>query len=230
VINRRFQVLPVGDAAVMVVLGSSLRPADVRRSRAIAATLAEAFGPAALDVVPAFASVLVRFDRSLAELAQVMACARGAAEAAAEQPPPVTRALRVGVCFGGQHGPDLDEVARAARLAPDRVCELFCAADYEVAFLGFVAGFPYLLGLPEQLAVARLQTPRLRVPAGSVAVAGVQCGIYPRACPGGWRVLGRTAATLFDPAADPPAAFRPGDSVRFFAVERLEDATLSICA
>jgi inhibitor of KinA len=104
-----------------------------------------------------------------------------------------------------------------------RLREAFCKPDYRVAFNGFIAGFPYFLGLHPALRVRRLETPRPRVPGGSVAIAGGQCGIYPRQSPGGWRLLGRTRAPVFDPDRPEPTLFRPGDIVCFRACSDFEE-------
>lgn len=127
------------------------------------------------------------------------------------------RAHSIDVAFGHENGPDLPSVAREVGLQEDEIVAGFCAAEYTVAFVGFSPGFPYLIGLPRELEVARLAAPRTSVPAGSVAIAGPFAGVYPSATPGGWRLLGRTGERLFDPAADPPARFAPGDRVRFVA-------------
>ncbi|MGW5716099.1 5-oxoprolinase subunit B family protein [Amycolatopsis sp. NPDC003865] len=115
-------------------------------------------------------------------------------------------------------GEDLSLVASDAGISADAVVELHTGAVYTVAFTGFAPGFGYLTGLPPQLRQPRLESPRTRVPAGSVGLAGEFTGVYPRESPGGWRLLGHTSATLFDPRADPPALFAPGDRVRFRSV------------
>ena len=125
--------------------------------------------------------------------------------------------VEVPVEFGGEAGPDLAAVARETGLAESEVVARLCGATLTVAFIGLSPGFPYLIGLPRELELPRLASPRPRVPAGSVAVAGPFAGIYPSATPGGWRLLGRTGAPLFDPAADQPARFAPGDRLRFVA-------------
>ena len=219
----QIDVRPVGDAAVAVTLGDAIDFVTVRRVWSVAAALRARIGDSVLDIVPAYASILVRFDPLTTALAPVMAAVRGATEARAQWPDVKPRRLSVGACFGGENGIDLEEIAQAARLAPDEFIRRFCAAEYRVAFLGFVAGFPYLLGLPTELVSPRLATPRTRVPAGSIGIAGTQCGIYPRATPGGWRLIGRTAATVFEPALDPAALFLPGDAVRFRPERRIEN-------
>jgi KipI family sensor histidine kinase inhibitor len=115
-------------------------------------------------------------------------------------------------------GVDLADVARRWGMTRDETVATHAGLTFTVAFCGFAPGFAYCTGLPEELAVPRLREPRPRVPAGSVALADVFTGVYPTASPGGWRLLGRTAATLWDPAADPPALLAPGTTVRFLPV------------
>jgi KipI family sensor histidine kinase inhibitor len=221
-------VLPVGDAAVLAVVGDTIDEATAARVWALHAAAVQAFGATALDVVPAYGSVLVRFDPSVAQVAIAMATLRGALERATVAQGVPARHVDVGVCFDAEHALDLEEVARQTGLAATEVIGEFCRPTYRVAFLGFSAGFPYLLGLSKKLDLPRLPTPRVKVPAGSVAFAAGQCGIYPRSSPGGWRILGKTAATIFDPAQTEPALFRPGDSVCFRPVETIVQATAAI--
>lgn len=128
---------------------------------------------------------------------------------------PDSRAVEIPVVYGGEQGPDLEEVARHSGLTPRQVVELHASVDYVVWFLGFQPGFPYLGGLPEQLITPRRAEPRLLVPAGSVGIGGAQTGIYPLPTPGGWQLIGTTPLALFDPAKSEPVLLRPGDSVRF---------------
>jgi len=133
---------------------------------------------------------------------------------------PAPGEVRLPTRFGsaaGESGADLDAVAAECGLTPEEVVARFCAATYTVAFVGFAPGFPYLIGLPPELEVARLPSPRPRVPAGAVAIAGPFAGVYPSATPGGWRLLGAAEISLFDPAATPPARLAAGDRVRFVA-------------
>lgn len=222
------KIEPVGDAAAIAILGDAIDLATVRRVWALNALLRERLGASALDVVPAYASVLVRFDPATTNLAHVMACLRGAAQDRGDAIVLTPRRIVVAACFGDEHGIDLDEIATAAELTPALFVERFCAAEYRVAFLGFIAGFPYLLGLPDELAAARRPTPRDRVPAGSVGIAGAQCGIYPRVSPGGWRLIGQTSAAVFDPAREPAALFAPGDLVRFEPAKSLDTAIAQV--
>jgi len=170
-----------------------------------------------LNLHPAYTSVLVDFDPHLMDHAEAAALVRERIEAHAGDAENESRLVEIPVVFGGEAGPDLPDVARHTGLAPERVVELFSAAEYVVFFVGFSTCFPYLGGLPSQLATPRLPAPRKHVPIGSVAIGGAQAGIYPLASPGGWRLIGRTAARLFDPGRTPPPLLAMGDRVRFVA-------------
>ncbi len=128
---------------------------------------------------------------------------------------PESRNIEIPVIYGGEAGPDLALVARHANLSEKQVVELHASVDYVVWFLGFQPGFPYLGGLPDVLATPRRAEPRLRVPAGTVGIGGVQTGIYPLQTPGGWNLIGRTDVPLFNPSLPEPVLLRPGDTLRF---------------
>lgn len=166
------------------------------------------------DVIPADGSLLLVLKPG----AVVSAALRDALSASPAQTgviEPVTHTLHVR--YGGDAGPDLARLADLAGLDTTAFVACHCAAEYTVAFLGFQPGFPYLRGLPAALHAARRPTPRVRVPAGSVAIGGVYTGIYPSSGPGGWQIVGRTTAVMFDPRRPDPALVLPGDRVRFVA-------------
>jgi inhibitor of KinA len=135
---------------------------------------------------------------------------------------PAARLVELPVCYDIEFGPDLDDVARWTGLAVDDVIKLHSGAEYLVCLIGFAPGFPYLSGMPPQLATPRLETPRISVPAGSVGIAGEQTGVYPLATPGGWRIIGRTPCALFSPDWRPPSLLTAGDVVRFRPIDRQE--------
>ena len=224
----RGSVLPVGDAGVLAVLGDAIDAKTLASVWSLLGVLKAALGDSVLDIVPAYSSVLVRFNPSATQLATVMAVVRGAMEVAGQTLDTASRRIEVGVCFSAECALDINEVAERTGLAPDRIVEEFCGSTYRVAFLGFTAGFPYMIGLSGRLDLPRLPSPRVRVPAGSVGFAAGQCGIYPRQSPGGWRILGRTSGLIFDPERATPALFRPGDIVRFHPVASLDDARANV--
>src|SRR5689334_7932811 len=128
------------------------------------------------------------------------------------------RVVEIAVRYGGEDGPDLDEVAAKLGMVPREVVAAHCQAPHRVLMIGFAPGYPYLGGLPQQLHLPRRATPRKAVPAGSVAIAAGMTGIYPSRLPGGWHLIGRTDQRLFDPANASPCLLAPGDGVRFVAL------------
>ena len=164
---------------------------------------------------PAYCSVLVQFDVLQCRHEQLEEILRDYLTRLEQVTLPEPRLVEIPVCYGGERGPDLLEVSALHGLTPEQVIALHSSATYVVYFLGFVPGFAYLGGLPEALATPRLPTPRLKVPAGSVGIAGNQAGVYPFATPGGWRLLGRTPLSLFRPDREELSLLSIGDHVRF---------------
>jgi KipI family sensor histidine kinase inhibitor len=180
---------------------------------AVRATVQAAGLDGLAELVPGARSVLIAARPGTKVLDEV----RALVEAADLTRPPAAnpREIVLDVRYDGE---DLEEVARLTGNTVAEVVELHSGAEYTVAFTGFMPGFGYLTGLPERLQLSRLDSPRTRVPAGSVGIAGEFSGVYPRSSPGGWRLLGRTDTVLFDPRAERPALLAPGDRVRFRSV------------
>lgn len=208
---------PLGDSAWLVEFAGLTGEAALARVMGLVDALAGTRPAGVLDVVPSFDSLAVHFaggdGLDVLDWIQSVAVVDRLREG---------EEIQIPVYYGGEHGPDLEEVAEKTGLSAEQVIGLHSGAVYTVAAVGFSPGFPYLLGLPEPLHLPRRTTPRLAVPAGSVAIAGGQAGIYPVASPGGWHVLGRTGVGLFDPSLPRPALLRSGDRVRFVAVDELE--------
>jgi KipI family sensor histidine kinase inhibitor len=167
---------------------------------------------------PAYCSVLVKFDP--------LTCRHDDLEKILMQylvrlqtiDLPKPRDIEIPVCYGGEHGPDLMDVGALHKMTPEQVIELHSSATYHVYFLGFVPGFAYLGELPSALVTPRLPTPRRLVPRGSVGIAGHQTGVYPFITPGGWRLLGRTPLSIFQPDRDELSLLSIGDTVRFMPI------------
>jgi KipI family sensor histidine kinase inhibitor len=222
------RIEPLGERALLLDFGNRIDPALNRRVHALARTLAAAALPGVRDIVPAYASLALHYEpRCWSDGAATTAPWQRFAHAVqallgddATAPQAALAPATIAVRYGGDDGPDLEVVAAHAGIGADEVVRRHVAAEYHVAMLGFAPGFAYLLGLDRRLDTPRRDEPRIRVPAGSVAIGGAQTGIYPRELPGGWQVIGRTAAILFDVARDPPALLQPGQPVRFVPAGR----------
>jgi KipI family sensor histidine kinase inhibitor len=206
-------IRPASDRSILISFGNEISMESHHQVRLLTQSLEGLRG--ILNVHPAYASVLIDFDPRLRTHDEVETFVRERMESAVHTEPAPPRIVEIPVCYGGEFGPDLPDVARHTGFTPERVIELHAAADYLVYFVGFSTCFPYLGGLPPELATPRLSAPRKHVPVGSVAIGGGQAGIYPLASPGGWRLIGRTTTRLFDPEGVPPPLLRMGDRVRF---------------
>ena len=205
-------IRPFGEAALLVETGSA------ERAQALAAAVRDAPIPGVVASVPGLESLLVELDPLAADVDAV----RGELERRLDMPAVLLvtgRTRSIPVVYGGEMGPDLPDVAALTGLSVAEVVARHAEADLRVLFDGFAPGFAYLGELPSDLRVPRLDKPRTRTPAGSVAIAGAMSGIYPAALPGGWRVIGRTPIALFDARRDPPAYLLPGDRVRFEPID-----------
>ncbi len=214
------RVLPVGDAAVTVELGTGLDPGTNGRVRALDIALARKPFEGFREAVPTHRSLLVIYDPAVTRFSDVARDLLARAGSPAEPPPPGRR-HDVPVVYGGEGGPDLATLAAERGLSERDLVRLHCGSEYTAFMLGFTPGFAYLGLLPEALECRRRATPRVRVPAGSVALAGRQTGVYPAASPGGWQIVGLSSLRFFDPFRDEPALVAPGDRVRFVPVAEL---------
>lgn len=207
------RVVPFGEGALLVELGSAFQENVVGWARGIAGYWENifTFGPA----VPAYASVVLRFDPLRIEPAQAEKLAAellGRGEFMLVTPTEPRRLVEIPTTYDG---PDLAETAERSHLSVEELVALHTKRDYTAYFLGFMPGFAYCGRLDPKIVSSRLERPRERVPAGSVAIADGQTGVYPFASPGGWRLLGRTELAMFDPSAAEPVLISAGDRVRF---------------
>jgi KipI family sensor histidine kinase inhibitor len=207
---------PLGEAALLAEALTADHEA-ANRAALVAAAALEAEPPSGfIAATPAIASLLVCFDPLVADHAAM----RARMQALLDAPPPLRergRMVTVPVTYGGEAGPDLDDVAAILGMTPAEVIAAHTAGPFRVMMIGFAPGFPYIGPLPARLRVPRRATPRAAVPPGSVALAAGLTGIYPARLPGGWHLIGRTTLRLFDAAAEPAALLAPGDLVRFVA-------------
>ena len=222
----------LGDIALLLRFEERIDVAVNARVHAAARILGAAALPGIVDIVPAYATLTLVFDETLEPDAEALRGQVRALLSRGQGGPGASTARRVviPVLYGGERGPDLGTVAAHAGLSEEEVVRRHAAAEYIVAMLGFLPGFPYLLGLDPSIALPRRATPRLTVPAGSVAIGSAQTGIYPCSSPGGWHLIGHTPARLFDARQQQPALLAPGDRVRFAATrtDRIDAARATV--
>jgi KipI family sensor histidine kinase inhibitor len=215
----RPRIIDASDHSVLVAFGDRISPEAHLQVRRVLHLLASDPPTGLVNLQPAYASLLVSYDPRKVRAEDVRSAVTARLEAAGDAPLPEPRLVDIPVCYGGDLGPDLEEVAASCQLDSGEVVREHAAGEYVVYFLGFSPGFPYLGGLSPRIAAPRRATPRKRVPAGSVAIGGSQTGVYPLTSPGGWQLIGRTPLALFDAARTPPALLALGDRVRFVPID-----------
>lgn len=223
-----YEIYPLGERAATIRFGTGIDPDIHKRVRAMMSVLEEKPFPGLVEAAPAFTTVTVYydplrvgggaspFDAVCLHLRELLSQVD---DAHMEKPP---RTVEIPVRYGGGLGPDLAEVAERNGLTPQEVIRIHSEPVYTVYMIGFAPGFPYLGGMPEQIAAPRKNSPRLKVPAGSVGIAGKQTGIYPLDTPGGWQIIGRTPLNLFRTDQSPPSLLLAGDLVRFRPIPQEE--------
>lgn len=227
------RIEPLGDSALIVrIVDDFARDPEAALDAVLSAhrSLEAAAIPGVIELAPAYSTVGIFFDPARIESFDVLSTTIAGilnAPAVKDQGKIDTPLVEIPVCYEGEFGPDLDDVASAAGLSADEVIRRHSSAAYRVNCVGFIAGFPFMSGLPSELATPRRPVPRKQVPVGSVGIGGAQTGVYPRISPGGWNLIGRTPLRLFDIRRDPPAMLQAGDRVRFRQISRQEFDTFS---
>jgi len=222
--EARFQF--ASDQSILVSLGEQISRATHERVVKLLRLMEAEPIAGVRNLHPAYCSLLVKFDPLKWRHEELREVLEAYVVRTHEMALPEPRLVEIPVCYGGEFGPDLHDVATLHQLTPDQVIELHAATTYLVYFLGFAPGFAYLGELPDGLVTPRLPTPRRRVPPGSVGIAGNQTGVYPFATPGGWRLLGRTPVAMFRPDRQGLSLLRLGDHVRFQPVSAEQFAAL----
>lgn len=231
--------LPFGENALLVEFGNAISLEINRKVIALAEAVLKAEIQGVEETVPTYRSLLVRYDPLKTAYEKLVFRIKDIERTLNDFVKEIeSRKITVPVVYGGEYGSDLVYVAQFHGLTEEDVIRLHSEREYRVYMIGFIAGFPYLGEVPDKIATPRLETPRLKVPAGSVGIAEKQTGIYPCEAPGGWRIIGRTPLKLFEPLLQPPALLKPRDTVKFKPISEkefkiiqetvLKDACLSI--
>lgn len=214
----RFEILPAGDSAIHVRLPERIDPAQNAWCVALGRAIERTLGRSVRDVVVGYRSLTAYFDPLFIDAVWLEGRIREIAATIDDVEEREGALIDVPVCYGGEFGPDLPDVARFGKCSEAEVVSRHTAAVYRVYLVGFVPGFAYLAEVDPRIAAPRRATPRPLVAPGSVAIAGGQTGVYPLPTPGGWNIIGRTPIAPYDPAREKPFLFEPGDRVRFVSI------------
>jgi len=214
--RSRPKIVPLGDSSLLVQFGNEIDIRINQRVHALARFVDVSSMQGIIETVPAYATLLIQYDPFLISFTQVREFLREKIFQVEETASRKPRQVEVPVRYGGEYGIDLESVARHLHLQIEDVICIHTHRTYTVFMMGFTPGFPYMGKLDDAIIMPRLETPRTRVPAGTVAIAGSQTGIYPIASPGGWQLIGWTPLQLFDPNSETPFLFSPGDEVKFY--------------
>jgi inhibitor of KinA len=217
-IYKKPRFLPGGDRAFFIEFGDTIDPELNRRVRRLMLTIQEAKLPELVEMVPAYRSLLVYYDPRRISLEKLRAKLEILAEKTEAGELPEPKVTEIPTAYGDEYGRDLEFVAEYNGLSPEEVIRLHAGKVYLIYMLGFIPGFAYLGGVSPRIGTPRLPTPRVKIPAGSVGIAGNQTGIYPVESPGGWRLIGRTPIELFHPEKEPPALLQMGNYVKFVQI------------
>lgn len=226
----QYTLSPLGDHAIVIEVGKKIDTLSERKVRAIVSRL-EAEPPSwVIEYIPAYTTVTLiysmqAFGKDRRPYEAVCVRVRELLKAVKDSADVQQKVVKIPVLYGGEYGPDLDFVAKHNGLTADEVIAIHKAGDYTVHMIGFAPGFPFIGGMSERIGAPRQKSPRLKIPARSVGIAGVQTGVYPIETPGGWQLIGRTPLELFLPEENPPSLLAAGDKIRFYEItsEEYED-------
>ncbi|MBM7551953.1 5-oxoprolinase subunit PxpB [Thalassobacillus pellis] len=227
-----YHLYPLGDQGVLIELGEDINLKVHERVKSVSAHLEKMNWDWVIEYVPAFASVAIHYDpmkvmekegdSSLYAYEIVCAYVEKELEKITPSHSEAPRTVEIPVCYGGEFGPDLAYVAESNDISEEKVIDLHVGGDYLVYMIGFAPGFPYIGGMPEEIATPRRKEPRLQISAGSVGIAGKQTGVYPIETPGGWQLIGQTPKALFRPENEIPSLLQAGDKINFKPITREE--------
>ncbi|MBW1973910.1 MAG: 5-oxoprolinase subunit PxpB [Deltaproteobacteria bacterium] len=219
---KEARYLIAGDKGLLVEYGDKIDPEINAKVRAISLSIEKADIDGVEEVIPTYRSILITYNPTKISFKDLKENIKNMEKNLSKIELPAPRTIEIPVVYGGEYGPDIEFVAKHNGLTVEEVIDIHSKGKYLIYMIGFTPGFPFLGGLSEKLFTPRLETPRVKVPAGSVGIANNQTGIYPIDSPGGWRIIGRTPIKLYDPSKDPPVILSPGDFIRFVPIDEEE--------
>ncbi len=216
------KILTEGDSSVLVDFGQEISPEINKKITATVQILKDQHIVGVLDMIPAFCTLLINYDPRVLTFDEIKTRLQHILKMDIKAGESRKRVYEIPVCYGGEYGPDLNNIAEHAGLTPEEVIEIHSSRDYLIYMLGFLPGFTYLGGLDERIHTPRLANPRLKISAGSVGIGGSQTGIYPLDSPGGWQLMGMTPVKTYDPNREVPILVEAGEYIRFVPVDEAE--------
>ena len=218
-----YPVFPCGDCALSIQIGNEISEAVNREVVAVLSCVQRENIPGVLELVPSYTCICIHYDHAVIDYDGLMARLRKLEVQTEQFAEGSSRVVEIPVCYGGEYGPDLAYVAEYHHISEEEVIRRHSSGDYLVYMLGFLPGFAYMGGMDESIATPRLTSPRAKIPAGSVGIAGSQTGVYPLASPGGWQLIGRTPVKMFRMEGETAVfTLQAGDRVRFVPISQEE--------
>ncbi|MCI9294861.1 MAG: 5-oxoprolinase subunit PxpB [Lawsonibacter sp.] len=214
--------LTTGDTSLCVEFGNEISPTLNTKIRAFNIALSGSGIPGIVETVPTYRSLMIHYDPEVIRYAPLLDRLRSLLDQLDRVSVPPSEVLEIPVLYGGDVGPDLDFVARHNSKTPEEVVKIHTSVEYLIYMLGFTPGFTYLGGMSQEIAAPRLKNPRVKIPAGSVGIAGSQTGVYPIDSPGGWQLIGRTPVRMYDAGRDKPILPEAGQYIKFYPIDQAE--------
>lgn len=220
--QNNIKILTAGDSSILVEFGKVISPEINRKITATVQLMKMQHIEGVVDIIPAFCSLLINYDPRVISYEEITERMQHLLKMDAKMDEGKKKIYEIPVCYGGEYGPDIANIAEHAGLTEEEVIKIHSSRDYLIYMLGFLPGFCYLGGLDERIHTPRLANPRIKISAGSVGIGGSQTGIYPLDSPGGWQLMGMTPVKTYDPDREVPILLEAGDYIRFIPIDQEE--------
>jgi len=211
-----------GDKALVVEFGDTIEEEINAKIRSITLAIEKEGIIGIIETIPTYRSLMIIYEPLIIELEALIDKVKSIETKLGEMKLPDAKVIEIPTLYGGEYGPDIGYVAEHNKILIDEVIKIHSSTEYLIYMIGFTPGFPYLGGMDDKIAAPRLQTPRTKIPIGSVGIAGKQTGIYPIESPGGWQLIGRTPVKLYDPYRKDPVLLNAGDYIKFVQIDEVE--------
>ncbi|MGI6070046.1 MAG: 5-oxoprolinase subunit PxpB [Blautia sp.] len=219
---QKYKIMTAGDSSILVEFGKGISPEVNSKITATVQLMKEQHIEGVVDLIPAFCSLLINYDPRVITYDELVERMQNLLKVDVKSDAQKKRIFEIPVCYGGEYGPDIENIAEHAGLSVEEVIKIHSSCDYLIYMLGFLPGFCYLGGLDERIHTPRLANPRININAGSVGIGGSQTGIYPLNSPGGWQLMGMTPVKTYDPQREVPILVEAGDYIRFVPIDEAE--------